>query len=128
MLMTVADIEARAGRTFEGEQLTQVESYVADVTALVEDYLGRSFETATPPPAVRAIACREVMAWLNVDPGVASDRVGDVSTSYTDGGAVVGLSERALRQLRRYRRRRGVGSIQVVSHLVPECEEGDGCS
>lgn len=123
MLLTVADIEARTGQTYEDEQLTKVESYVQDVTALVEDFLGISYETATPPTALRAIAAREVMRYLNTDPGVSSDHIGDLTTNYVGGIDVLSpQTEAALRRYRsRLRGRSGISSIRLVSHLV--CDE-----
>ncbi|WP_371784701.1 hypothetical protein [Streptosporangium subroseum] len=121
MLMTVADIEARTGQVFEDERLVQVQSFVADITALVETFLRRSYATMTAPAAVKAIACLEVIRTLNTDPGVATDRIGDLSTGYAYGGAVVTLSPAATESLRPFRRRGGLGSIRIVSHLV--CED-----
>ncbi|GAA4186912.1 hypothetical protein GCM10022252_19610 [Streptosporangium oxazolinicum] len=121
MLMTVADIEARTAQVFEDERLTQVQSAIADITALVETFLRRSYATTQAPAAVKAIACLEVIRALNTDPGVASDRVGDLATGYAYGGAVVTLSPAAKESLRPWRSRNSVGSIQIISHLAPEC-------
>jgi hypothetical protein len=127
MLLTVSDIEARTGQIYEDAQLTQVQTYVLDVTGLVEDFLGVSFEATNPPNAVRAIAAREVMRYLNTDPGVATEHVGDLSTGYTNGGAIEVLSPATEAALRRYRSslrgRSGIGSVRLVSHLVPEVVE-----
>lgn len=120
MLMTVSDIEARTGQTYEDEQLVRVESAITDVTGLVETYLGRSYAASDPPAAVRAVACLEVIRYLNTDPGVASDRIGDLSTAYAYGGAVVGLSRDAKDALRPFRWRSGLGSIQIVSRWIPD--------
>lgn len=126
MLMSVADIEARSGQVYEDEQLDQVQALIDDVTGLVEDFLGRYFTTAAPPRAVKAIACMEVRRHLNVDPGIASDRVGDLSTGYAHQGEVVVLSPSALARLRPYKRRSGIGSIQLYSRYVPDpVEEED---
>jgi hypothetical protein len=127
LLLSVADIEARTKQVYEDEALTQVEAYVQDVTALVEDFLDISYATSTPPVALRAIAAREVMRYLNTDPGIATDHIGDLSTGYT--GVIDVLSPQTEAALRRYRSRlrgrRGIGSIQLVSHLVcdPPAEE-----
>ncbi|MER5643944.1 hypothetical protein [Streptosporangium sp. NPDC002524] len=120
MLMTVTDIEARTGQVFEDERLIQVQSFIADITALVETFLRRSYATTRAPASVKAIACLEVIRTLNTDPGVAADRVGDLSTTYAYAGAVTTLSPAAKESLRPFRRRGGLGSIQVISHLVPE--------
>lgn len=125
MLMSVADIEARTGQVYEDERLDQVNAFITDVTALVEAFLGRTYDTATPPAAVKAVACLEVIRYLNTDPGVASDRVGDLSTSYAYGGAVVALSKDTKDALRPFRWRSGLGSIQIVSRFIPDpVEEG----
>ncbi|MEO3860128.1 hypothetical protein [Acrocarpospora sp. B8E8] len=125
MLMSVDDIEKRTGQVFEDERLDQVSVYITDVTALVESFLGRSYDTVAAPAAVKAIACLEVIRNLNTDPGVAGDRVGDLSTTYAYGGAVVVLSPDAKAELRRFRKRSGIGSIQIISHLVPPPPEED---
>ncbi|SFI81946.1 hypothetical protein SAMN05216275_10578 [Streptosporangium canum] len=124
MLMSVADIEARTGQVYEDERLDQVNAYITDVTALVESFLGRTYDTATPPAAVRAVACLEVIRYLNTDPGIAADRVGDLSTNYAYGGSVVALSSDVKTALRPFKWRSGLGSIQVISHLVPPPAEG----
>jgi hypothetical protein len=124
MLMAVSDIEARAGQVYEGAQLSQVTAYMSDVTALVEDFLGISYATSVPPVAVRAIAVREVMRYLNVDPGIATEHIGDLSTGYAGGGVIEVLAPATEAALRRYRSRLrgrpGIGSLRLVSHLVPD--------
>lgn len=120
MLITLADVEARAGQLFGDDQVDRVNAYIEDVTALIESYLGRSFQTEPAPPAVKAVACIEVLRFLNTDPGVASERVGDISTNYANNGDVTVLSRDAKVMLRPYRRGSGIGSIRVVSHLVQE--------
>ncbi|MEU7830389.1 hypothetical protein [Nonomuraea sp. NPDC049129] len=127
MILTVADIEARTGQVYEDTQLDQVNAFITDVTALVEDFLGRVFTPTSPAPAgVRGITAREVIRYLNEDPGVAADRVGDLSTSYAHQGAVVVLSADTVTQLRRYKRRSGIGSIQLVSRYIPDTTVDDG--
>ncbi|WP_431911731.1 hypothetical protein [Nonomuraea jabiensis] len=127
MLMSVTDIEARTGQVYEGAQLAQVEAYVMDVTALVEDFLDISFVSTAPPVAVRAIAVREVMRYLNTDPGVATEHIGDLSTGYAGAGAIEVLAPATEAALRRYRSRlrgrRGIGSIQLVSRYIEPTEE-----
>lgn len=126
-IITVADIEARTGQTFEDERLVQVKSFITDVTALVETWLGRVFTSTSPAPAaVKAVACLEVIRYLNTDPGVATDRVGDLSTGYAYGGAVVVLSRDAKEALRPFRRRPGISSIRVVTAFYEEPPEEDG--
>ncbi|GII83289.1 hypothetical protein Ssi03_12790 [Sphaerisporangium siamense] len=120
MLMSLADIEARMGQVFEDERVDQVNAFITDVTALVETFLRRSFATSAPPAAVKAVACLEVIRYLNTDPGVAADRVGDLSTSYAYAGAVVVLSKEAKDALRPFRSRTGLGSIQLVSRYIPD--------
>ncbi|MEU4726545.1 hypothetical protein AB0G06_43700 [Nonomuraea dietziae] len=119
-LMTVADIEVRTKQVYEGEDIDQVQALIDDVTGLIEDFLGLTYETVAPPRAVKALACMEVRRHLNTDPGIAAERVGDLNTNYAHGGAVVALSDDVEAKLRRYRRRRGIGSIRVISHLVPD--------
>lgn len=120
MILTVSDIEARTGQVYEDEQLDRVNAFISDITALIEAFLGRSFENTPAPPAVKAVAALEVMRLLNSDPGIASDRVGDLSTSYAYAGAVVALSEESKAALRPFRANAGIGSLQVLSRFMPE--------
>ena len=114
MLLTVEDIEARTGQTYTtDEEISRVQAAIEDVTALIESYCGRTFR-APVPAAVKAVAAREVIAALNVDPGIASERVGDLSTAYAGGGSVVTLSRSSLQALRRFRNV-PVRSIRLVS-------------
>ncbi|WP_441111178.1 hypothetical protein [Nonomuraea sp. ZG12] len=124
--MSVADIEARTQQVYEDAALIQVQSYIIDITGLIEDFLGRSYATTEPPAAVRAIACREVMRYVNTDPGIATDRLGELSTGYAHQGAIEVLSDATESALRRYRNRRGIGSIQLVSRFIPDPVEDTG--
>lgn len=125
-IITVADIEARTGQTFEDERLVQVKAFVKDVTALVESFLGRKYTTTSPAPdAVKAITCLEVIRYLNTDPGVSSDRVGDLSTGYAYGGAVVVLSRDVREALRPFKARSGIGSIRMITPFYVEPPEED---
>ncbi|MCZ4097316.1 MULTISPECIES: phage gp6-like head-tail connector protein [unclassified Streptomyces] len=56
------------------------------------------------PPAVVAIVCAEVARWLAVQPGVMSERVGDLEISYGLSAPSQGLSAGAQQALRKYRR------------------------
>lgn len=113
MLLTISDVEARTGQTYtDAVDIARVNALIEDVTALVESYCRKTFTVV--PTAVKAVAAREVIAALNVDYGIASERVGDLSTSYTGSGSVTTLSTASRYALKPYRRR-SLGSLRVFS-------------
>lgn len=66
----------------------------------------------TPPAALRAVTCAEVMRWLSVAPGVQSEKVGDVEVTYSGASSTQTLSALTRAALRPYRRR-GLGVISL---------------
>lgn len=125
MLVEVADVSARAGREFSGAELGRVTALITDVTALIESYLCRTYTSpAVVPAVVKAVACLEIQRLLNTDPGVSTERVGDLATGYAYGGALVALSSDAKTMLRPYRARAGLGSIQLLSRYAQPPVEG----
>ncbi|MEU6959420.1 phage gp6-like head-tail connector protein [Streptomyces chrestomyceticus] len=56
------------------------------------------------PRAVVSVVCAEVIRWLAVEPGVASERVGELERHYGATAPSQGLSPAAREGLRRYRR------------------------
>ena len=122
MLLDISDIEARTGNSYtDPAEIARVEAAIEDVTALIESYCKRTFDPV--PAAVKAVAAREVIAALNVDPGIASERVGDLSTAYAGSGAVTALSTASMRVLRRFRSKPAY-SIQLVSPWSCQAESG----
>ncbi|MGK5496387.1 phage gp6-like head-tail connector protein [Streptomyces sp. URMC 125] len=59
------------------------------------------------PATVKAVVCAEVVRWLAVNPGVTSERVGDLEVQFTGASTVMSLSRTATSALARYRRRFG---------------------
>lgn len=115
MLITVPDIEARTGTTYTGTELARVNAAIADVSALIEDFCKKTW-LAPVPPAVVAIAASEVRRNLNMDPGVANERVADLASGYAYAGAVLALTPDTERALRRVLRssRSPISTIQLV--------------
>lgn len=115
MLITAADITARTGVTYEGTELARVNAAIQDVSALIEDYCKKVWPSPVPP-AVIAVTASEVRRNLNMEPGVANERVADLSSGYAFGGDVLPLTpgtEKALdRALRKSRS--PIGTIQLV--------------
>ncbi|WP_259454002.1 phage gp6-like head-tail connector protein [Streptomyces ginkgonis] len=58
-----------------------------------------------PPAAVTATVCAEVIRWLAVAPGLASERVGDVEVQFGSPATGQTLSPAARSSLSRYRRK-----------------------
>ncbi|GAA0455790.1 hypothetical protein ABZ951_04355 [Streptomyces sp. NPDC046215] len=109
MPVSVTDIEIRIGRTFEEPEKPRVQAFIADATALVRDYCGPRYVEESP--AIRAVLCSEVIRWLAIQPGVVSERVGDMEVQW-GASATQSLSPAARDGLRRYRRQ--LGSISLT--------------
>jgi hypothetical protein len=110
MLVTPSDIEARTGSVYtEPTDLARVVAAITDVSALIEAHCRRSFTEV--PLAVRAVAAGEVILRLNVDPGIQSERVGELSTSYSGSSMALSSASRAV--LKPYRRS-VFGTIRLV--------------
>lgn len=121
-LVTVEDVQARTGETYQGTELARVNAFIEDVSALIGDFvatLGGSIPDPTPG-SVKAVAVMEVRRYLNTDPGVYTERVDVISDSFAYQGAAVALSPGAEDSLKRWIRstRKGLRTIQLVR---PEC-------
>lgn len=96
-MITVAEVEARIARTVSSAPQTQ--AYIDDVSALVRAFVGPKSATwlddSTTPPAIKAVVAQEVIFHINFEPGIASEKVDVLATSYAYGGAVTALSEGA---------------------------------
>ncbi|MEU5187002.1 hypothetical protein AB0G83_07580 [Streptomyces klenkii] len=109
MPVSVADIEIRMGRLFEEAEKPRVQAFITDATALVRDYCGSRY--SEDAPSIRAVLCSEVIRWLSMQPGVVSERVGDMEVQW-GASATQSLSPAARDGLRRYRR--PLGSISLT--------------
>ncbi|GAA0406249.1 hypothetical protein [Streptomyces luteireticuli] len=101
MPVSVVDIETRMGRTFEESERPRVEAFIVDAAALIQDYCGPRFDADAP--VVRAVLAAEVMRWLAVQPGIVSERTGDMEIQYGPAASAQSLSPAAKAGLRRYR-------------------------
>ncbi|MCZ0974846.1 hypothetical protein AB0O47_02055 [Streptomyces noursei] len=77
-------------------------AFLEDATALVRDYCGSGYREDAP--GIRAVLCSEVIRWLAGQPGVVSERVGDVEVQFGATSSVQQLSPAARASLKRYRR------------------------
>lgn len=81
-LVTVADVEARLGRTFAGAERTRADALVADVTALVRsripDVDSRAADTNYAALLV-AVLAKAVVRVLQNPEGLQSETVGEYS-------------------------------------------------
>ncbi|MES9589968.1 hypothetical protein ABWK57_14065 [Streptomyces sp. NPDC094045] len=103
MPVSVTDIEVRIGRTFEDVEKPRVEAFITDASALIGDYCGSDYSADSP--GIRAVLCSEVIRWLSAQPGVTSERVGDIEVTFAGASAVQQLSPAARSSLKRYRRK-----------------------
>ncbi|MFT2017714.1 hypothetical protein ACMA1D_18020 [Streptomyces sp. 796.1] len=97
------DIEVRIGRTFEAAERLRVEAFIQDASALIADYCGSGYREDAP--GIRAVLCSEVIRWLAVQPGIVSERVGDVEVQFGSSASAQQLSPAARTSLKRYRRK-----------------------
>ncbi|MER6380777.1 hypothetical protein ABT274_12440 [Streptomyces sp. NPDC001127] len=102
MAVSVADIEVRVGRRFEEAEKPRVEAFIADAAALIRDYCGSRYSEEAP--GIRAVLCGEVIRWLAVQPGIVSERVGDIEVQFGPTSSAQQLSPAARTALKRYRR------------------------
>lgn len=101
----IADVEARLGREITDPlEQSQVTAYIADVSALVDNYTRRSFLDPVPGD-VKAVVCNEVISSLNSKPGVTSERVDVIELSYSYATGSGSISNQSKLALRRYRKR-----------------------
>lgn len=108
--VSIADIEIRMGRTFEDAEKPRVAAFIADAGALLREYCGSRY--SEDAPAIRAVLCSEVIRWLSVQPGIISERTGDMQVEYGATASAQTLSPAARASLKRYRPR--LGSIPLV--------------
>ena len=107
---TVADVAARLGYPLDAAESTRVGALLEDVSALVDGYCRRTFPDPVPPD-VKAIVISETIRLMNQNPGVVSEKVGDVQMEFSSTSG--SLSRTAKESLRGYRVR--VASWQVRS-------------
>ncbi|MFD7336663.1 hypothetical protein ACFV98_11750 [Streptomyces violascens] len=101
-LATPNDIAVRLGRPLEGGELARAEAFIEDAVALIRDYCGSRY--SPDAPGIRAVLCSEVIRWLAVQPGIVSERVGDVEVEFGPTSSAHQLSPAARTSLKRYRR------------------------
>ncbi|MBT2383876.1 hypothetical protein [Streptomyces sp. ISL-11] len=104
------DIAVRLGRDLDPGERPRVEAFIHDATALVQDYCGSGYRDEAP--GIRAVICAEVIRWLAMQPGVLSERTGDVEVTYGAAASAQSLSPASRAALKRYRPK--FGSIPLT--------------
>lgn len=124
-LIEVADVQARTGETYSGTELARVNAFIQDISALVELYARKTWSPT--PDAITGLIVNEVRYYLNVEPGVSSEQVDVLRTSYANAGQVQDLSQSAkdtidefLKMEAGIPRKGGIGTIQLISTWKPE--------
>ncbi|GHF38602.1 hypothetical protein GCM10010218_19720 [Streptomyces mashuensis] len=107
---TVEDVAVRLGRPIDAEERARVEAFIDDASALVQDYCGGRYDEDAP--GIRAVICSEVIRWLAMQPGVLSERTGDVEVTYGAAASAQALSPASRAALKRYRPK--LGSISLT--------------
>ncbi|MEU6704729.1 phage gp6-like head-tail connector protein [Streptomyces wuyuanensis] len=59
----------------------------------------------TPPASLKAITCSEVIRWMAMEPGIESERIGEMETHYGGSDAGHALSSATECSLKPYRRK-----------------------
>lgn len=115
-LATLDDVEARLGRSLEGDEIARVEAYLVDFSAVARSYTGQAFTEV--PEDIRAVTCQVVIRALGISPedsAVTQESLEGYSFSIGAAGAAgpLGLlnDERAV--LGRYRLTWGVIRIDA---------------
>ncbi|MEU1353879.1 hypothetical protein ABZ410_08235 [Streptomyces cinnamoneus] len=103
-----ADIAVRLGRDLDPGEQPRVEAFIRDAAALVQDYCGSGYRDS---PAIQAVICSEVIRWLAMQPGVLSERTGDIEVTYGAAASAQSLSPASRAALKRYRPK--LGSIPL---------------
>lgn len=115
-LARVVDLEQRLGRTFDDTELTQVEAWLDDASAMVRLEAGRDWVTDDEPPVVNAppvarlVALKAVERVLRNPDGLSSESAGDYSyqrNAVEDGGGIY-LTDREVKLIRRAAGRSGL--------------------
>ncbi|MEU1071553.1 MULTISPECIES: hypothetical protein [unclassified Streptomyces] len=109
MSIATSDIEVRLGRKIEDVERPRVEAFIEDASALVADYCGSGFRET---PGIKAVICAEVIRWLAVQPGIVSEKVGDIQVEFGSSATTQSLSPAARSSLKRYRRK--LASVPLV--------------
>ncbi|WP_382465727.1 hypothetical protein ACFIN9_24745 [Streptomyces noursei] len=104
MYATVDEVAARLSRPVSPEEQPRIEALIGDASAYVADYCTGAWDRSKPPAIFKTVVCSEVMRWLAVQPGIVSERVGDVEVQFGPGSAAQQLSPAAKSALKRYRR------------------------
>lgn len=94
--------------TYDGRQLLHDAGWSAGAVTV-----SGSWGYPAPPSSLRAVACSEVIRWMALQPGVQSERVGEVEVAFTGAASTQSLSPISKQSLRPYRRR-GAGSMTLV--------------
>ncbi|MEV8022502.1 hypothetical protein AB0O76_40660 [Streptomyces sp. NPDC086554] len=102
MFVTVDDVEVRLGRKIEDVERPRVEAFIEDASALVLDYCGSGFRESA---GTKAVVCAEVIRWLAVQPGIVSEKVGDIQVEFGTSATTQSLSPAARASLKRYRKK-----------------------
>jgi hypothetical protein len=116
VLITVDDVQARTGESYEGADLARVNAFIEDVSALITDFCLPTVIPSPTPGSVKAVAAMEVRRYLNTEPGVYTDRIDTLSEAYGYRGAAVVLAPEAEAALTKWIRtqRSAIRTIRLV--------------
>lgn len=123
-LITVAQFEARTGRTLTGTQATQADALIDDASALAVDIVGDSTITDTwdaavadtVPAAVVPVVVAMVRRGLDNPHGLTQESTESYSYSGASGRGVFATRQET-RIIRKAAGTSGVGALNLESHL-----------
>jgi hypothetical protein len=106
-LASVADVQARLGRTLSPEEVVRAEAVLDDISGLVRDIAGRDFlsedgtELVGVPHTIRAVVCKAAERAMRNPEGYSGESTGDYSyqrRGVEDGVYLTDAEERKIRQ------------------------------
>lgn len=118
-MFTVADVQTVTKTTYVDADLAQVEFLVECVASLMQDELGPVTVPVPTPKSLVLVGVNEVRMHLNMEPGVANERLDVLSQGYAYGGAVQSLSAGAKAALKAWRSR-NTPSFSYIRLVRPE--------
>lgn len=110
---TLADFEDRYVGTLDADDMTRVETLLADASALVEEVAGGAI--TSPPATLVPLVCEVARRAFDNPAGLRGETIGDYTWRVGESGSGVYLTANERRTVRRAAGVLGVGSLTMSS-------------